>query len=211
MASIKQDKQLRLLEGLHTAETAAVTLHISRQAALNLLSRLKKEGHVTTRGGGRRKRLYTITMIKQRQRDPGMFDIINKYSPAMKLAPWFDHQVHGPYGAEEALIDALGTRSFRVILTSLRLFSHITDWSKLYRLAKEKDCWQKVGALYDIARMFFRVRKMPERYHPIKKTKKYTVVTSVFETKEERFKRIEKRWNVPIPFLKGDIEKVMYG
>lgn len=205
------DEQLRLLEGLQTVETAAAALHISRQATLNLLSELKKEGHVTTRGGGRRKRLYTITMTKQRKRDPGMFDIINKYSPTMKLAPWYDHQVHGLYGPEEALIDALETKSFRVILASLRLFSHITNWPKLYRLAKEKDCWQKVGALHDVARLFFKVKKMPEKYYRITKIKKRELLVSLFETKEEQFKVIEKKWNVPIPFRMGDINKVVSG
>jgi len=92
------------LEGLHTVETAAEKLGITRQATLNLLCRLKKEQHVTVSGGGKIKRIYKITIRKQLPRVPGMFDIINKYSPHMKLNPWYDHQVHGRYGPEEALI-----------------------------------------------------------------------------------------------------------
>ena len=136
---MKQDDVLKTLEGLHTIETVAEALNIKNQSALNLISKLKKQGYVTTRGGYKQKRLYKIT--KQRKRDKGMFDIINKYSP-MKLAPWYDHQVHGAYGPEEALIDALQTQSFRAILASMKLFNHITDWPKLYNLAKKKDCWQ---------------------------------------------------------------------
>ncbi|MBI2137452.1 hypothetical protein HYU12_02950 [Candidatus Woesearchaeota archaeon] len=115
------DERLRKLEGLHTAETAARVSGLTRQSTLNLLSRLKKEGYVTVSGGGKQPRLYKITMRKQRPRSPGMFDIINKYSP-MKLAPWYDHQVHGKYGPEEALVDAIQTQSFRVILASMRLY-----------------------------------------------------------------------------------------
>src|SRR3989344_8376183 len=159
-----KDEILWKLEGLQTVETVMEKLSITKQSAINLLSKLKKEQHVTVQGGGRLKRLYKITMRKQLPRVLGMFDIINKYSPHMKLAPWYDHQVHGRYGPEEALIDAIQTENFRVILASLRLFNHIKDWPRLYKLAKERDCWPKVGALYDVARMFFRVRKMPVKY-----------------------------------------------
>jgi len=196
---------LMKLEGLHTVETVAETLGITRQSALNLISRLKKQGYVTTKGGGKQKRLYKITARKQRKRDVGMFDIINKYSP-MKLNPWYDHQVHGKYSIEEALIDAVQTKSFRVILASLRLFSHIKNWKKLYKLAKEKNCWQQVGALYDLAKMHFRVAKMPERYRPYTfKSKKYLIR----DYDEKDFYEISKKWNVKMPFKKGDLARVI--
>ena len=200
------ENTLRKLEGLHTAETAAEELGMSRQGTLNLLSKLKKEGYVTTRGGGKKKRLYRVTMRKQRKRDRGMFDIINKYSPNMKIAEWYDHQVHGEYGPEEALVDAVQTQSFRVILASLRLFNHITDWKKLHSLANKKDVWQQVGALHDLARIYFRVRKMPMRYSKINYKKKRFLIKR-YPTKEERFKGISKEWKVEIPFRRGD----MYG
>ena len=206
------DTLLLKLEGLHTVETIAKELSITRQSALNLVSRLKKEGYITVSGGGKQKRLYKLTTRKQRPRALGMFDILNKYSP-MKLQPWYDHQVHGRYGVEEALIDALQTQSFRAILASLRLFNHITDWPKLYKLAKQKDCWNKVGALYDVARLFFKVKKIPELY---KKEKKYKAKKSAkmqflirdYTTKEEKLIPIGRRWNVYIPFRIGDIKKL---
>lgn len=198
---------LRKLEGLHTAETAAKALRIGRQSAINLLSKLKKARYVTTSGGGRIKRLYKVTVRKQRPRDNGMFDIINKYSP-MKLAPWYDHQVHGPYGPEEALVDAIQTQSFRAILASMRLFGHIKNWKKLYRLANEKGVWQKVGAVYDVAGIYFHERRMPQRYrHPALKRKESLIKD--YPTKEPSFFGIEQKWNVAVPFRKGDIEKVM--
>ncbi|MBS3121243.1 MarR family transcriptional regulator [Candidatus Woesearchaeota archaeon] len=204
---MKHQERLRNLEGLHTVETVAQTLHLTRQSTLNLLSQLKKEGYVTTSGGGKQKRLYRISLKKQRPRDVGMFDIINRYSP-MKIQPWYDHQVHGLYGPEEALIDALQTRSFRVILASMRLFGHITHWSTLYRLAKERDCWQKVGALYEVARMFFRVRKMPKNIPTFSFFQKIYLIPP-YPTTETQFYPIDKKWKVAIPFRKGDIQKVL--
>lgn len=194
------------LEGLHTVETAAKTLGITRQGALNLLGRLKKEQHVTVSGGGRRIRLYKITIRKQLPRVPGMFDVINKYSPHMKLNPWYDHQVHGRYGPEEALIDAIQTESFRVILASLHLFKHITNWPRLYRMAKEKDCWQKVGALYDVARLFMRVRRMEEKYGKAI-AKKWVALTRL---RKKNFPEISERWKVYISFNRADMTKTIW-
>src|SRR3989338_1276001 len=164
---MEHEELLRKLEGLQTIETAAKTLGMRKQSALNLLSRLKKEGYVTTTGGGRQKRLYKITMRKQLPRAPGMFDILNKYNPNFKLNPWFDHQVHGKYTVEDALLDAIETKSFRAILASLRLFDQITDWKVLYHGGKERKLWNQVGALYEVARITSRTKKMPMKYyHP---------------------------------------------
>ena len=197
---------LRQLEGLHTLKTAAEVLGLGRQSTLNLLSKLKKDGYVTLwQGGGRKKRIYKITQIKQRPRDPGLWDIINKYSPNFQPRPWYDHQVHGPYGPEEALIDGLQTQSFRIILASMRLFNHITDWPKLYRLAKEKECWQKVGALYDVARLFLRVRRMPEYYRKIEPK----TWVQLSQLRLLNFPEIARRWKVYIPFNKYDLEQIL--
>ena len=200
---MEQNDVLLKLEGLHTVETVAEALSIKNQSALNLISKLKKQGYVTTTGGHKQKRLYKITAKKQRKRDLSMFDIINKYS-RMKLSPWYDHQVHGTYGPEEALIDALQTQSFRVILASMKLFNHITDWPKLYKLAKEKECWQKVGALYDVARLYFKVRKMPVRYlkHKERNWRKLT------QLKKINFPNIANRWHVYIPFNERDMGEI---
>ncbi|MEK6949182.1 MAG: helix-turn-helix domain-containing protein [Nanoarchaeota archaeon] len=201
-----QEEALKAIEGLQTIETVAEALKIKKQSALNLLSKLKREGYVTTSGGRQQKRLYKITVRKQRKRDLGMFDIINKYSP-MKLAQWYDHQVHGHYGPEEALIDAIQTQSFRAILASMRLFNHITDWPKLYRIARERNCWQKVGALYDISKMYFRAKKMPLRYQKQKFITKQFLI-KMYNTTEKMYTPIKNKWNVEIPFKIGDIGKV---
>jgi hypothetical protein len=203
-----EDKTLEILkqiEGLQTIDTVAQALNIKKQSALNLLSKLKKQKYVTVSGGGKQKRFYRITTTKQLPRDPGMFDIINKHSP-MKINPWYDHQVHGPYTVEDALLDALQTESFRLILASMHLFRHVTDWPKLYR---SKD-WQKVGALYDVARLFMRVNRMPERYRKQHFTHRIFFIRD-YITKEHRFLPIDKKWGIPIPFRLGDIQKTLTG
>lgn len=199
---MNKEETLKAIEGLQTIETVAEALNIKKQSALNLISRLKRQGYVATSGGRQQKRLYKITARKQRKRNFGMFDIINKYSH-MKLAPWYDHQVHGKYGPEEALIDAIQTQSFRVILVSMKLFNHITDWPKLYKLAKEKDCWQKVGALYDVARLYFKVRKVPVRYLKYK-SEKWQRLTQL---KKINFPSITKKWRVYMPFNEKDMRE----
>ena len=197
-----REETLKAVEGLQTIETVAEALNIKKQSALNLISKLKKQGYVTTTGGRQQKRLYKITARKQRKRDLGMFDIINKHS-SMKLAPWYDHQVHGHYGPEEALIDAIQTQSFRAILASMKLFNHITDWPKLYKLAKEKNCWQKIGALYDVAKLYFRVREMPAYYLKYK-SRAWQRLTQL---KKANFPGIAKKWQVYIPFNEKDMRE----
>ena len=134
-----------------------------------------------------------------------MFDILNKYNPNFKLNPWYDHQVHGKYTVEDVIVDAIKTENFRAILATLRLFNHVTDWKRLYKLAKEKDCWQKVGALYDVARMFIKVRKMPEKYkhNKFKEWKFYTIL------RKKNFPEISEKWHVFIPFNRNDLGDII--
>ena len=202
---MNQEDVLRRIEGLQTIKTITYKLNIKRQSAINLISRLKKQGYVTTRGGGKKIRLYKITMRKQRNRDIGMFDILNKYNPNFQLRDWYDHQVHGNYTIEDAIVDAIQTGSFRAILATLRLFNHITDWSRLYRLAKERGIWQKVGALYDVAKIYYKVRRVPAKYGPLPFKKTYLIRD--YETAEDIYLPIEKKWKVTIPFRRGDIIK----
>jgi len=202
---MKQEEQLRLLEGLHTVETVAETLNISKQSALNLLTRLKKEQHVTVSGGGRQKRLYKITLRQQLPRVPGMWDILNKYNPHFQLNPWYDHQVHGKYTVEDVIVEAVETQSFRIILATLRLFNHVTDWSRLYHNAQQKRIWRKVGALYDVARLCLKVRKMPEKYRSFPRGKSWLRLT---QRTKLNFPEISNKWKVYIPFNQQDMREI---
>ncbi|MFH0870666.1 MAG: hypothetical protein V1866_06450 [archaeon] len=198
------DDLLRRLEGLHTIETLAKALGMGRQSAINFASRLRKQGYLSSSGGGKQPRFYKITARKQRERVPGMFDILNKHSP-QKLSPWYDHQVHGRYGVEEALVDAVKTGSFRAILASLSLFNHVKDWPRLHRLADDNGCWQKVGALYDAARMHLRVKRMPERYRNIS-GKEYEWVKLTSLENRDNFSDVQQKWHVYIPFNEKDLK-----
>ena len=62
---MNQEEVLRTLEGLQTIETVAAALKVKKQSALNIVSKLKKHGYVTTTGGGKQKRLYKISQKKQ--------------------------------------------------------------------------------------------------------------------------------------------------
>ena len=190
------------LEGLQTVDTAMQILKMKKQSAINLLSKLKKLGYLTARGGGKKIRLYKITQRKQRKRDMGMFDILNKYNANFKLNEWYDHQVHGPYTVEDAIVDAVQTGSFRANLATLRLFNHITDWQRLYRLAKEKGNWQKVGALYDTSKVYYKVRRMPKKYYHAD-SKAWKQLTQLKD--RNNFPDIQKKWRVYLPFNNKDI------
>lgn len=198
---------LKMLKGLQTIETIQKITNLSRGSSLNLVSRLKKEGYLSKRGGAHQKRIYKITTLKQRTYpNEGMFGLINKYSK-LKLRPHFRHIVHGAYAEEDALIDAVKLRSFRVILASLRLFNHIKDWKKLYTLSELNKIEPVVGALYDLARKNFRVRKMPRKYYKLllRKAKKKV---HLLDIKSNDFIDLEKKWKVTIPFSKKDLDEL---
>lgn len=194
---------IRKIEGLQTLDTVQEKLSITRQSALNLLSKLKKMQHMTVWAGGKKK-IYKITQRKQRPRDPGMFDIINKYSP-MKLNEWYDHQVHGKYTVEDAIVDALLSKSFRAILASMHSYRHIKDWKRLYKNAKKHNLWQEVGAMHSLCRKYLRVPRMPAKYYSGRPKKTKYLIRQV-PTREH--KDILAEWNTHIPFRTGDLRKV---
>lgn len=209
---------IRRIEGLQTVETAQEALGLTRQSTINLLSKLKKEGHVTVKGGGPQPRLYKVTRYKQLPREKGMFDLLNECNPHFKLAEWYDHQVHGEYTVEDAILDAIDTSSFRAILATLRCFNHVKDWKKLYNEAKKRGSWNKVGALYDVARLFFRTRRMPARYRKVVGKSSEEVMKGEVGKEgwqqlsrlknRDNFPGIEQRWKVHIPFNENDVREL---
>ncbi len=199
------------LDGLQTVESIMEELKIKRQTANNLISKLNKLGHVQTQGKGNKIRFYKISTKKFRKRDPGMWDILNKYNPNFQLNEWYDHQVHGKYTVEDVIVDAIQKKSFRILLATLRLFQHVKDWPRLYNKAKKYDVWRQIGALYDIARIYIKVRKMPKRYKKPIKQRKNTSLFENFKTTEQIFLSISQFWKIEIPFKIGDIRKVIPG
>ena len=98
-------------EGKYTVETFAQKNNLTRQSAINKLSKLKKAGLVSVSGGGKQKRIYTLHTKPQKEQN-GFYKIVNKYSPD-KLNPSFEHYVYGKYTVENAIIDGLLIKDIR--------------------------------------------------------------------------------------------------
>lgn len=204
---MNQEQILQLIRGKQTIESLEEILQLKKSTILNRLVELRKKGYVQTNRGSNGKRMYTISTKKFPQGE-GMFTVINKYSK-MKLIPHFVHIVRGKYGPEEAIIDAISFKDFRVLQASLWLFNHISQWKRLHELARKKQIETVVGALYDTARLVIRTRKMPENiYRSLlrKKTRKKIILLSHLQTNDPRVLKIEQKWNVIMPFARADLE-----
>lgn len=144
----------------HTIETFAKKYNLTRQSALNKLSKLKKENFALVSGG--KKRIYTISNLKQKPTN-GFYDVINKYSPE-KLVPKYKHYVYGNYSIQKAIIDGLKTNDIRTKNATMHLFRHITDWKNLFKLAKQENLTKELYDLYKLARQKVKCKTMPKRY-----------------------------------------------
>ncbi len=152
-----------LEEGKFTVELFAKKKGIKRQSAINLLSKLKKEGFVTTSGGGKQKRIYNITNKPQKKTN-GFYETANKYSPE-KLVPKFKHQIIGKYTIEHAIIDGIKIGDVRTLDATKYLFNQIKNWKRLFEIAKEEDCTEEIYKLYNKARQTIKCRTIPKRYN----------------------------------------------
>jgi biotin operon repressor len=197
------------LDGLHTVETVSKQLNISKRTAINYISLLRKEGYLTTTRGHKKKRLYDISPIKMRlEGSLGLYETINKYSK-IKLAMPYKTVIHErKITVEEAIIEAIKTGNYRVIIAAIPLFNHITDWALLSKLAKKSNIQNKVGALYELARRIVKTKRMDKRTE--KSLEKYRKKAYLIEglVKEKEFKDIGKKWNVVIGLTKADLERL---
>lgn len=150
------------VEGKFTVETFAKEKGLSRQSAINLISKLKKRGYVETTGGGKQKRIYTIYKTPRRKSN-GFYSVINKYS-ANKLNPKFEHIVIGNYTIEHAIIDGIEIGDVRTLDATTNLFRHVKNWKRLFELAKKHELTNEVRALYRKALTKTRCKRMPKVY-----------------------------------------------
>jgi hypothetical protein len=150
-------------EGKYTVERFAEENHLTRQSALNLLSKLKKQGIVTISGGGKQKRIYTVHHLPKKKTN-GFYDIINKYSPE-KLQPRFEHYVNGIYTIEHAIIDGIRIGDTRTLEATKYLFKHVTNWKRLFELAKKEKLEENIVTLYHRARQTTKCKRILERYN----------------------------------------------
>ena len=153
---------LKIVSGKYTLEIIATELGIKKNSAINLLSKLKKEGKVIVTGGGRQKRIYTVSNIPIKQGN-GFFKLVNKYSPD-KLVPHFIHCVHGKYTVERAIIDGIIIGDVRTLEATRYLFKQVENWKLLFQLAKQHGVVNDVYKLYKKARKNFKCRTMPKKY-----------------------------------------------
>ncbi|MFH1592852.1 MAG: hypothetical protein ABIB47_05805 [Candidatus Woesearchaeota archaeon] len=196
------------LEGMQTVSTISKKLGIKRRTAINYVSKLRKEGFLRNYNGGRKVRFYIIDPLKRREVGyPGLYEVINKNS-RIGLITRARYRVHGrPLSIEEVIVEAVNTGEYRTILASLDLFGKVRDWSKLKTLAVKNKLGRKVGALYDVARKFIRVRRMDLRTRKAllnSKVKSKYVIKNL-RGKLGHFNDIEKLWEVYVPFNRADL------
>jgi DNA-binding Lrp family transcriptional regulator len=198
---------LNALEGMHTIESAADALKTSKEKAIYYIHRLRKLGYVRTRKMSNNKRVYYIS-FENRLKGISYYDIINRYSP-IKIAEPEVYKIYGKEpSAEETLIYAIKTKSLRTMLASLALFKKIKDWSELYRLAKANHVERQVGAFYDLAKRYIRVRRMTKKFRKLSLPKEeYVFRYAVEGLKSKDFKDIESVWKIYLAFNKADMEE----
>lgn len=155
-------EKIERLEGKYTIETFAKKTGLSRQSALNLISKLKKKGFVQTSGGGRQKRIYTITKLPKKE-TTGFYTVVNKYSPE-KLVPKFEHIVYGRYTIEHAIIDGIRIGDIRTLNATIYLFNQVRNWKRLFDLGKKYNLVKDIKTLYKKAKEKTKVKKMPKIY-----------------------------------------------
>ena len=153
---------MNIIPGKYTIELFAEKHNLTRDSAINKLSKLRKQGYAKVSGGGKQKRIYTVSNKKIREPN-GFFKILNKYSPE-KINPSFQHYVFGKYTIEKTIIDGLLiSDNIRIRKAMYYLFNHIKNWKRLFELAKKYKLEKEVKKLYKEARTKVRVKKMPER------------------------------------------------
>ena len=204
---METDEVLKQLQGSQTIESIQEKLDISRKNAIQRIHRFRKEGYVKTRATSNKKRIYHISK-KHKLGGISYIEIINKYSPII-LSESHMHKIYGRTPSlEETLIYAIRTNNIRVIVAALSLFRHIRDWTLLGKIAREHGVQRAVGALYDVARNSFRVRRMDGHLRNSilpKKTSTFSYMIQGFKSKD--FQHIENRWKVYIPLNKEDLHE----
>jgi len=193
------------LEGFQTVFSVAKALKISNRTAINYIYALRKKGYLQTSRGHHKIRMYYIKpFVRFKIGYPSMYDIINTYSK-IKIIPRYNYTSHYKISIELALIKALKSQDFRIILASLGLFNYV-NWSKLYKLAKKENLARNIGALYDVIKKFIRVKKMDKRTrNALLKSEGEKYLIKEFKSKSKDFGMIEKIWKVFIPFNKQDL------
>ena len=194
------------LAGMQTAESAARALNIRKKTMINYISKLRKLGLVETTRGAGKKRLYRIYATRQPKKGTGLYAFISKNSK-VKVIPRQEVYVYNELSIEKAIVKAIESRDFRIVLAALGLFSKVTNWPDLNKLAKKAHMQRKIGALYELAKKVMRVRHIDRRTLNSLQTGKDCGRYIILNLKSKDFKSLEKRWKVYIPFNLKDLEE----
>ncbi len=195
------------LSGLQTVSSISRTLGVSRRTAINYVYEMRKRGYIVESRGKAKIRIYEISPIPRASYGyPGLYDVINANSP-VKIAKPYEHRMYHKMSVEEAIVRAVKTKDFRVILASLALFRKVKDWKLLYSYAKKEGLRRHVGALYDTARKCTRVKRMDNRIRNKLKQAKSREKFIITGMRSIDFKDIEKEWGICVPFNKSDLSR----
>lgn len=194
------------LKGFETVDSIMNKLNINRKTAINYISILRKEGFLKNYSGGKRKRLYTISPIKEIEVGyPDIYEIINKYS-RIGLVTRKKYRRHDKQlTIEEVIVEAVKTKEYRTILAALDLFRKVKNWSLLGRTAIKEDMGRKIGALYDVARTILKTKKMDLRTRKSLLKSKIKNKFIIPNIKSKDLINIEKEWCIYLPFNKADL------
>lgn len=193
------------IEGTQTTKSITALLNVNKAKAIYLVHRLRKAGYVKTKKNIDGSRIYYIS-LENKLGGISYYDIINEHSPVKITGP--KYIIYGKKPTlEKTLVFALKTKELRIILASIALFRNITDWSSLYQMAKKENLVRQIGALYNLARKYFMVRRMPERFrnHAFPK-KREKIIYIIPGLRSKNFKAIENAWKVYLPFNEADLE-----
>ena len=151
------------MKGLYTLEMIQEKKHLTRASALNFISKLKKKRLVQTKGGGKQIRWYKIS-DKPIEKENGMYEIINKYTP-VKLYSSIRHICYGKkYTIEETIVDCLKKQDPRHELAAAFLLNKIKDWKRMKDLIKKEKLENRFIALYNLSRQHIKIRRIPKNF-----------------------------------------------
>ena len=202
---MKTETLLGKLKGIQTIESVKDSLNIRRNKAVYCIYRLRKQGYVKTKRTSGGKRVYSIS-FENRMKGTSYYEIINENSPVKITTPAI-YKIYGKKPTlEETLVFAVKTGSLRVMLASLALFKKISNWSRLYQLAKQNHIERQIGVLYDLARKIMKTRRMTEKFRSSALFKKNHFSYLIPGLKSKDFKEIENMWKIYLPFNKKDLE-----
>src|SRR3989338_8214296 len=186
---MKTEDLIEKLKGIQTVESVKDSLKVSRNKAVYYIYRLRKQGYVKTKRISGGKRVYSIS-FENRMKGTSYYEIINENSP-VKLATPAIYKIYGRNPTlEETLVFAVKTGSFRAILAALALFKKISNWSRMYQLAKQNH----------IERKIMKTRRMTEKFRSSALPKKsHSFAYFIPGLKSKDFKEIENTWKVYLP------------